>query len=90
MHSSFSFSDHRPSYPHSHSDPLHIHVKVVLAYPLLSTTKKQSLKKAMADQIEKLASLAQDQLDKEAASDPAIRKIMKIVENFLKTHRVMC
>ena len=44
----------------------------------------------MADQIEKLASLAQDQLDKEAASDPAIRKIMKIVETFLKTHRVMC
>ena len=44
----------------------------------------------MVDAIEKVASIAQDILDKENATDPAIKKVMKIVESFIKTHRVMC
>ena len=44
----------------------------------------------MAEAIETIASIAQDLIDKEAANDPEIRKIMKIVHTFIKNHRVMC
>lgn len=40
--------------------------------------------------IEQVAKIAQEKLDKEAASDPAIKKVLSIVEQFIKTHRVMC
>jgi hypothetical protein len=40
--------------------------------------------------IEEAAEIAQEAIDKHAASDPAIKKVLKIVERFLHTHRVMC
>jgi len=40
--------------------------------------------------IEQAAKLAQAEIDKQAASDPAIKKVMKIVERFIQTHRTMC
>jgi len=40
--------------------------------------------------IEQAAKLAQSEIDKQAASDPAIKKVMKIVERFIQTHRTMC
>ena len=40
--------------------------------------------------IKQAAKIAQGEIDKQAASDPAIRKVLKIVERFLQTHRVMC
>lgn len=40
--------------------------------------------------IEQAAELAQAEIDKQAASDPSIRKVMKIVERFIQTHRTMC
>lgn len=40
--------------------------------------------------IEKLAEIAQDRLDRETASNPDIRKMIDIVEDFLRTNRVMC
>lgn len=44
----------------------------------------------MATSIEKIAEIAQDELDKEAANDPIVKKSLHIVETFIKTHRVMC
>ena len=40
--------------------------------------------------VEKVASIAQDIIDKEAASDPEIRKIMKHVHSFIQKRRVLC
>lgn len=40
--------------------------------------------------IEQVAKIAQDKIDQEAASDPSIKKVLSIVEQFIKTHRVMC
>ena len=40
--------------------------------------------------IEKVASIAQDAIDKEQASNPEIKKIMSIVKDFIQEHRVMC
>ena len=40
--------------------------------------------------IEEAAKIAQLEIDKQAASDPAIKKVMRIVERFIQTHRVMC
>lgn len=40
--------------------------------------------------IEKAASIAQAQIDKENASDPVVIRALKIVENFIKHNRVMC
>jgi len=40
--------------------------------------------------IEQAAKLAQLEIDKQAASHPAIRKVMTIVERFIQTHRAMC
>jgi hypothetical protein len=40
--------------------------------------------------IEQAAEIAQSEIDKQAASDPAIRKVMTIVEKFIQTHRTMC
>jgi hypothetical protein len=37
-----------------------------------------------------IAALAQDEIDKETANSPAVRKMMKIVQEFIETHRVMC
>ena len=34
--------------------------------------------------------LAQEQIDREAASDPDVKKMIKIVREFIETHRVMC
>lgn len=42
------------------------------------------------EDIEQAAEIAQEQIDKQAASDPAIKKVLKIVERFIQTHRVMC
>jgi len=44
----------------------------------------------METSIEKIAEIAQQQLDKEVASDPKIKKSLDVVERFIKTHRVMC
>jgi hypothetical protein len=40
--------------------------------------------------IEKAASIAQAQIDKENASDPVVIRALKIVESFIKSNRVMC
>ena len=40
--------------------------------------------------IERIADLAQEQLDRENASNIAIRTVLSIVESFLQTNRVMC
>ena len=34
--------------------------------------------------------LAQEQIDREAASDPDVKKMIRIVREFIETHRVMC
>ena len=44
----------------------------------------------MDDSIEKAASIAQDQIDKENAKDPVVVKSLSIVENFIKKNRVLC
>jgi hypothetical protein len=41
-------------------------------------------------EIEEIAQIAQEQIDKENASDPMLRKALLIVEQFIKNHRVMC
>ena len=40
--------------------------------------------------IEKVAQIAQENIDKENATNPVIKNALSIVENFIKTHRVMC
>jgi hypothetical protein len=40
--------------------------------------------------IEKLAAIAQDRLDRETAENPDIRKMIGIVEDFIQANRVMC
>ena len=40
--------------------------------------------------VEEVAKIAQEQIDKEAASDPAVKSMMKIVREFIHQHRVMC
>lgn len=40
--------------------------------------------------IAKLAEIAQERLDRETAENPNIRKMIGVVESFLRTHRVMC
>lgn len=42
------------------------------------------------EEIEKVVGILEKQNDKEAASNPTIKKTMGIVEDFIKTHRVMC
>lgn len=44
----------------------------------------------MDTSIEKIAEIAQDQIDKEAASDPLLKTAIQIVEKFIKRNRVMC
>ena len=44
----------------------------------------------MATSIEKIAEIAQEELDRESANDPVVKKSLHIVETFIKTHRVMC
>ena len=34
--------------------------------------------------------LAQEKIDREAAGDPQIKKMIDIVREFIETHRVMC
>jgi hypothetical protein len=41
-------------------------------------------------EIEEIAQIAQEQIDKENASDPLLKKALAIVEHFIKNHRVMC
>lgn len=36
------------------------------------------------------AEIAQEEIDKENAKDPSVKKVLKIVERFIETHRVMC
>jgi hypothetical protein len=40
--------------------------------------------------IAEAAEIAQEEIDKENASDPSVKRVLKIVERFIKTHRVMC
>jgi hypothetical protein len=42
------------------------------------------------ESIEKIANIAQEQLDREAASNIAIRTVLSIVEEFLTKSKVMC
>lgn len=42
------------------------------------------------ESIERVAEIAQDQLDRENAQDPAIQTVLAIVEEFIKQKRVMC
>ena len=44
----------------------------------------------METSIEKVAEIAQDQLDREAAKNPILKNALKVVEKFLKTNRVLC
>jgi len=44
----------------------------------------------MEESIEKIAKIAQEAIDKENADNPIIRNAINIVEDFLKTHKVMC
>lgn len=44
----------------------------------------------METSIEKVAELAQDQIDREAAKNPILKTALSIVEKFLKSNRVMC
>ena len=37
-----------------------------------------------------MIALAQEKIDKEAAGDPQVKKMIKIVQEFIETHRVMC
>jgi hypothetical protein len=40
--------------------------------------------------IEKIAQIAQEQIDKENATNPVVKSSLSLVEKFIKTHRVMC
>lgn len=40
--------------------------------------------------IEKIAQIAQEKIDEENAKDPVVKTSLSIVEQFIKTHRVMC
>jgi hypothetical protein len=42
------------------------------------------------EQVASLAQVAQDQIDKEMAGNPDVKKMIKIVREFIETHRVMC
>ena len=42
------------------------------------------------DDIERIAEIAQEQIDQENASNPAIQAVLLLVEDFLKSSRVMC
>jgi hypothetical protein len=42
------------------------------------------------EDIERIASIAETELEKEAANDPEIKKIIRIVKKFIQTHRVLC
>ena len=42
------------------------------------------------EDIERIAEIAQEQIDQENASNPAIQAVLGIVEDFLKSKRVMC
>jgi hypothetical protein len=44
----------------------------------------------MVESIDKIAGIAQDQIDKENATNPIVKKALDIVERFIKTNRVMC
>ena len=44
----------------------------------------------MEQTIEAVAKIAQDEIDKEAASDKSIRKAIDIVKRFIQTNRVIC
>jgi hypothetical protein len=44
----------------------------------------------METSIERVAQLAQDQIDRELAKNPILRNALLIVERFIKTNRVMC
>ena len=44
----------------------------------------------MDNSIEKAASIAQDQIDKENASDPVVVRALDIVHKFIQSNRVMC
>ena len=41
-------------------------------------------------EVEEVIALAQEQIDREAASDPDVKKMIRIVREFIETHRVMC
>jgi hypothetical protein len=41
-------------------------------------------------EVAEVIALAQQQIDREAASDPDVKKMIKIVREFIETHRVMC
>jgi len=41
-------------------------------------------------EVDEVIALAQEQIDKEAASDPDVKKMIRIVREFIETHRVMC
>jgi hypothetical protein len=41
-------------------------------------------------EVAEVIALAQEQIDREAASDPDVKKMIKIVREFIETHRVMC
>jgi len=41
-------------------------------------------------QLAALAQVAQEQIDKEVAANPDVKKMIKIVREFIETHRVMC
>ena len=40
--------------------------------------------------VEEVAKIAQEQIDKEAANNPNVKNMMKIVRDFIHQHRVMC
>jgi hypothetical protein len=41
-------------------------------------------------EVAEVIALAQEQIDREAASDPDVKKMIRIVREFIETHRVMC
>jgi len=41
-------------------------------------------------EVEEVIALAQENIDKEAAGDPQVKKMIDIVREFIETHRVMC
>jgi hypothetical protein len=44
----------------------------------------------MDTSIERVAQIAQEQIDRETANNPVVRKALDVVEDFLKKHKVMC
>jgi Poly(A) polymerase catalytic subunit len=42
------------------------------------------------EQVADLAQVAQKQIDKETAGNPEVKRMIKIVQEFIETHRVMC